>query len=209
MARLILIRHALTDVTGRLLTGRLAGYHLNEQGQRQAKDLGNTLRTVNLHAIYASPLERTQQTADAIAQHQRRLSTQTDQVRPHPGLFEVDYGDWSGRSLASLTRLRAWKTVTTSPARMRFPGGESLTEAQQRAVATCEELAQRHRRRILALVTHADIVKLVVSYYLGQPLDLFGRVTVAPASVTVVDLPPQSPPRVVTLNSNGDPSTWQ
>lgn len=209
MARLVLIRHAMTDVTGRLLTGRLPGYELNAAGHAQAADLGKALRTVNLYAIFASPLERTQQTAAAIAHHQRRHSLQPNQVHPHPGLLEVDYGDWSGRSLASLVRLRAWKTVVASPARMRFPGGESLFEAQHRAVAACEELALRHRRRNLALVTHADIVKLVVSHYLGQPLDLFGRVAVAPASVTVVDLPPGGLPRVVTLNSNGDPRTWQ
>lgn len=205
MARLILIRHTLTAVTGHLLTGRLPGFGLSPAGQSQAEELGTRIRAIGLHAIYTSPLQRTRETAAAVANHQRRPRA----VNDHPGLLEVDYGDWSGRRLGSLTGLQAWRTVTTAPGRMRFPGGESLLEAQVRAVSACEEMGRRHRHQSVALVTHADIVKLVVSHYLGQPLDLFGRLAVAPGSVTVIDLEPATSARLVTLNSNGDPTTWQ
>ena len=171
-----------------------------------AAALGERLSKVALAAIYTSPLERTRQTAEAISARQQRR-TALD-VKDHAGLLEVDYGSWSGRTLRSLYRLAAWRLVVTAPSRMTFPGGESLVQAQGRAVATCEELALRHRKEKVAVVTHADIIKAVVSHYLGQPLDLFNRLAVSPASVTVLDLGADGPVRVVTLNSNGDPATW-
>jgi probable phosphoglycerate mutase len=73
---------------------------------------------------------------------------------------------------------------------------------------TCEDLARRNRGKTIGAVTHADIIKAVASHYLGQPLDMFNRLAVSPASVTVLDLPLDGPVRLVTLNSNGDPATW-
>ena len=99
--------------------------------------------------------------------------------------------------------------VVTTPSRVRFPDGESLLEAQTRMVRTCQDLASRHRHQAIAVVSHADMIKAALSYYLGQPLDLFNRIVVAPASVAVIDLPDGGPPRVLTMNSNGDPSTWE
>ncbi|HEX5671410.1 MAG TPA: histidine phosphatase family protein [Acidimicrobiia bacterium] len=204
MARLLLVRHATTPETGRSLTGRLPGHVLNEDGLAMAAALGNRLSKVRLTAIYTSPMERTRQTAEAIAARQTKKTALVD----HPGLLEVDYGTWSGRTLRSLYRLAAWRLVATAPSRVQFPGGESLVQAQARAVDACEELARRHGNANVAIVTHADIIKAVVSHYLGQPLDLFNRVAVSPASVTVLDLGADGPVRLVTLNSNGDPATW-
>jgi probable phosphoglycerate mutase len=206
MARLLMIRHAPTPATGRSLTGRLPGHSLSDSGQEMANALGERLSGVALHAIYSSPLERTRQTAEAIAARQPGRTARP--VTDHAGLLEVDYGDWSGRSLRSLYKLAAWRAVAVAPSRMRFPGGESLLEAQARAVQTCEDLARRNRGKTIGAVTHADIIKAVASHYLGQPLDMFNRLAVSPASVTVLDLPLDGPVRLVTLNSNGDPATW-
>lgn len=203
MARLLLVRHAPTPDTGRLLTGRLAGVKLSEEGRRQAAVLADHLAGVRLAAVYSSPLERTWETAEAIAAA-RRL-----QPVAHDGLLEVDYGRWSGRPLAALQRLKLWEAVQTTPSRVRFPEGETLLAAQARAVAACEEVASRHRRRTVCLVTHADIIKAVLSHYLGQPLDLFQRLGCAPGSLSVLDLPPAGPPRVAVVNGNGDPATWR
>jgi probable phosphoglycerate mutase len=204
MARLLLVRHAPTPETGRSLTGRLPGHVLSEDGHAMATALGERLSKVSLAAIYTSPLERTRQTAEAISAGQAKKTA----LMEHAGLLEVDYGTWSGRTLRSLYRLTAWRLVATAPSRVQFPGGESLVQAQARAVDACEELARRHGKANIAVVTHADIIKAVVSHYLGQPLDLFNRLAVSPASVSVLDLGTNGTVRVVTLNSNGDPATW-
>lgn len=201
MTRLLLIRHAPTKETGRSLSGRLPGHSLTEDASAMAERLGERLTAIRIHAIYSSPLERTMETATAIAEKQKR------KVIPHPGLLEVDYGTWSGRTMKSLRPLRNWQTVVRTPSRAGFPGGETILAAQQRVVATCEELAARHRKATVALVSHADPIKAIVSHYLGQPLDLFNRIAIAPASVTVIDL--DGWPRLLALNTNGDPSTWQ
>jgi len=203
MARLLLVRHAPTAETGKTLYGRLPGHPLSGPGQQMAEEIAGRLAAVKVAAIYASPLERALQTAAAIATRHRK------EVVTHEGLIEVDYGRWAGRSLRSLYRLKAWRTVVMTPSRVRFPDGESLLEAQTRMVETCQVLASRHRNQAIVAVSHADTIKAALSHYLGQPLDLFNRIAVAPASVAVIDLPDGGAPRVLAMNSNGDPRTWQ
>jgi len=202
MARILLVRHAPTPETGSKLTGRLPGVHLDDDGREIARRTASHLRGIKLTAVYASPIERTWETAEIIGSDHGLSPMRED------GLLEVDYGDWSGRSLKSLYPLRAWKTVQTNPSRMTFPNGESLISAQHRAVATVERVAAAHRRQTVALVTHADVIKSIAAHYLGAPLDQFQRIGVAPASVTVIDLPTQGSPAVVAVNSNGDSTTW-
>lgn len=195
MSRLVLVRHAPTAETGTRLTGRLPGVPLDERGRRVAEETADRLADVRLAAVYASPIERTWETATILgARHGL-------EPIPHEGLLEVDYGRWSGRTLKSLTRLKSWQTVQHTPSRMAFPDGETLAGAAARAVAACESLAASHRTQTIALVSHADIIKGILSHYLGQPLDLFQRIAVAPGSISVIDLPPGGPPMVVTVNA--------
>lgn len=195
MARLVLIRHAPTPETGRRLTGRLPGVGLGGEGKAMAKETAIRLAAVPLAAVYASPMERTSETA--------RIVAEPHGLEPvaEEGLLEVDFGKWSGRTLASLSRLKAWRTVQLTPSRVTFPGGESIASAQRRAVDACERLAAAHGNDTVALVSHADIIKAVVSHYLGQPLDLFQRIVISPGSITVIDLPRQGIPMVTAVNA--------
>lgn len=202
MARILLVRHAPTPETGTKLTGRLGGVHLGEDGRAIAARTADNLAGVKIRAVYSSPIERTWETAEEVASRHGLEPVRED------GLLEVDYGDWSGRTLASLSKLKAWRVVQVTPSRMTFPNGENLADAQRRAVATLERLAAAHRRHTIAAVTHADVVKAAVAHFIGTPLDQFQRIGVSPASVTVVDIPSEGPPRVTALNTNGDPTTW-
>ncbi|MDH5292545.1 MAG: histidine phosphatase family protein [Acidimicrobiia bacterium] len=202
MTRVLLVRHAPTPETGKKLTGRLPGVSLDDKGLVLARATADRLNGVRLAAVYSSPIERTWETAIELGRPHR-----LDPIA-EVGLLEVDYGAWSGRTLASLVKLKAWRTVQQTPSRMIFPNGESLADAQRRAVATVERLGTAHRNKTIALVTHADIIKAVLSHFLGQPLDLFQRIGAAPASVSVIDLPDQGHARVVAVNTNGDPEKW-
>src|SRR5207245_9110234 len=102
MALLLLVRHAVTDVTGRRLSGQAPGMHLSEAGSKQAERLAERLADVPLAAAYSSPLERCMETAE-IAVRGRGLK-----VEPLQGLLEVDYGKWTCRPLAQLYRTRTW-----------------------------------------------------------------------------------------------------
>jgi probable phosphomutase (TIGR03848 family) len=195
MPAILLIRHGENDYVkkGRL-AGRLPGVHLNQKGREQAQALADKLHGAPIKALYSSPLERTLETAEPIA---RALDLE---VIPCQDLLEVDFGEWQGKSLKSLRRLKLWKTVQHSPATTRFPGGESFAEAQFRASRAIERIAGQYEEKdIIACVTHSDLIKLSVAYYLGLPLDLFQRLFVAPGSFTVLSIGPAGS-FLVTLN---------
>jgi len=195
MPLVYLVRHAENEfVSNKRLAGRLDGVHLNEKGRQQAERLATVFAQKRIHAIYASPLERTMETAQPIA---RALNLE---VYPCPGLLEIDFGVWQGQKLKVLRRRKLWQTIQRAPSRARFPQGESFLEAQKRAVEEIETLAGRHRKReAIVCVTHADVIKLVAAYYLGMPLDAFQRIVIAPASVTTLLIDPQM---VYLLNLN-------
>jgi broad specificity phosphatase PhoE len=201
--RLYLIRHAVTGETGKLLSGRQTGIHLSAEGRGMATALATRLEPVKLAAIYSSPIERCVETAAMIAAG-RGLEIQIDE-----SFIEVEFGNWTGRSLRSLYRLKAWGRLLATPSRFRFPGGESPEEVQRRVVAGVERLAADHRRDPVALVTHADVVRLAIAHYLGTPLDLIGRIDALPASVSIVSLAPDGGVRVPVVNDVSDPGRWR
>jgi probable phosphoglycerate mutase len=201
--RLFLIRHAVTAETGTKLTGRLPGVPLSPAGHQMAADLADQLAGRRVDALYTSPILRCKQTAAPLA----KIWNLTAAI--NSGFIEADFGDWSGRSLASLRRLKAWQGLFVAPSRFRFPGGESLGEVQARAVSGAERLADRHPKQTVAVVSHSDVIRALVAHYIGTPLDLFQRIEVSPASVTMIDLPPGGFPRVPVVNAVLDVARWR
>jgi probable phosphomutase (TIGR03848 family) len=182
LTTLVLLRHAVTEQTGPLLTGRNPGVDLSEGGRKQAEALADRLANLPVTAVYASPLERTTQTASAVADRHALP------VRELPGALEADYGEWTGGKLSDLAQTDLWKTVQRSPSRARFPGGESLAEMQARIVRCLEDVAAQHPGEIVVVVSHADPIKAAIAHYTGVHLDLFQRIVVSPASVTAFQL---------------------
>lgn len=196
MTVVLLVRHALTEVTGKRLSGNAPGLHLSEHGRGQAEALASRLSRVKLAMVYASPLERCTETAEALA------APRGQTVRLVPELREVEYGRWTGRPLLQLARTGLWKRLQQAPSSVRFPGGETLGEVQQRCVAALDGLAAAHPRRVIAAVTHADVIRLCLAHYAGVHIDLFQRLIVSPASVTAVALGDRVP-RILRTNDTG------
>lgn len=194
MTQLLLIRHALNDWVGtRRLAGWTPGVHLNDEGRRQAEALARRLAGVELKAIYSSPLERTMETAQAIA-------------RPHglpvhvrEGIGEAHYGEWTGQKLDDLAETDLWRVVQVHPSGARFPGGEALQEMQARAVAEIDAIRAHHPEDTIAVVSHADVIKAIIAHYVGMHLDLFQRLAVGPASLNILVFSKMGP-RLVRLN---------
>lgn len=196
---LVLLRHATTSTTGKRLGGRKPGFHLDAGGRGQAEAAARRLARLPVAAVYASPMERTRETAAPVARaHGLRVGVEQ-------GINEVDYGDWTDRPLAQLRRRALWSTIQQAPSRVTFPGGESLRGAQQRAVEATERLAAAHRGTTIVLVSHADIIKAVLAHHLGMGLDLFQRLVVAPASSSTILLPDGGAPVVLGVNDTSDP----
>lgn len=196
MTTVLLIRHATTAATGKRLGGRTEA-SLDEAGRAQARATAERLAELPVKAVYASPLTRTRETAEIVAEP-RGLA-----VTPHEGLLEVEYGRWTDRPLKQVARTKLWPVILARPSLVRFPEGETIRAAQMRAVEAVEDLVAGHKRDVVAAVSHADVIKAVVAFYVGQPLDLFQRLHVAPASVTVLQLTPGGQPMLLRFNDDG------
>ena len=184
MPLLLLIRHGENEYvkTGKL-AGRLPGVYLNERGRKQAAELADALKQIPLKAIYSSPLERAVETAEPIVEG-RKL-----EIQLRPELMDNDIGKWQGRSLKQLNRTKIWKKVQQAPSRFKFPEGESFLATQTRIASCLDEIAASHKPKdIVAVVFHADPIKLAVAHYLGMPLDHFQRLACDTGSVTVLYL---------------------
>jgi probable phosphoglycerate mutase len=183
MPLLLLIRHGENDFvkTGKL-PGQIEGIHLNERGQKQAQALGYGLKEVPIKAIYSSPLERAMETAEPIA------LARSLQIIPEPALRDANVGRWQGKSLKTLRLTNAWKIVQHSPSRFTFPEGESFVSVQTRIVNALEGIAKKHNKPkdVVAVVFHADPIKLAIAHFLGLPLDHFQRLSCDTGSLTAL-----------------------
>ncbi len=173
--------------------------HLSETGAQQAQLVAERIAAGGrkVAAVYASPLERAQQTAAPIAGAVGR------KVRTHDGLNEADMGRWTGRKLSELRKLSAWSQVQRYPSGFQFPEGETFRQMQARITATASELADRHRGATVVAVSHADPIRALVADAMGTHLDLFQRIVVSPCSVTAI-LYTADGPVVLATNSTAD-----
>jgi len=179
--RLVLARHAVTAQTGPLLSGRTPGIDLSETGRGQAEALGARLAKLPVAAVYASPIERTTQTAQAVA------VLHGLEVRPLEGVLEADYGEWTGQKIVDLAKTDLWKVVQRTPSRASFPGGEALAAMQTRMIVALDGVVAAHPGELVVVVSHADPIKAAIAQYTGVHLDLFQRIVVSPASVTAFE----------------------
>ena len=197
MTTLLLVRHGHTDVAGKRLTGRAPGVHLNELGRRQAERLVERLDGVRIDAIVSSPLERCRETAAPLAKARGRA------VDVGRAWIEVGYGEWTGRSISQLRRTKLWRRVMFAPSNVRFPGGESLLEVQGRAVDATLDIAARHARGTVVVVSHADVIRLLVAHLAGMHADHLQRLSIDTASITAVSIS-DGFPRLLTVNDTDD-----
>jgi probable phosphomutase (TIGR03848 family) len=206
MGTVILVRHGRTTANAAgILAGRTAGVKLDEVGQPQARRTAERLAVVPLVAIVSSPLERCRQTARAILV----LQTGSPASAVDRGITECDYGDWQGRPLRELSKEKLWSVVQGQPSAAAFPGGESLAAMQTRSVAAIRRRdaaieAEHGPGAIWAAVSHADIIKSILADALGMHLDLFQRITIGPASVSIIRYTANHPDVLATNTDSGD-----
>jgi broad specificity phosphatase PhoE len=192
----LLIRHALCDPVGISIAGRTAGVHLNDAGRRQAAALAGRLGRLPIAAIRSSPLERAVETAEPLA------AALNLHVIEDAGLNEVDFGEWTGRTLAELDGLPEWRDFNERRSSTRIPGGETIAEVVSRSLATLEQVrgSPELTGRLVALVSHGDLLRSLVAHCIGMNPDALHRIEVAPASVSIL-LSEDGNWRLLLLNS--------
>lgn len=204
----LLVRHGRSAANaGNVLAGRSPGVDLDDTGREQARELAARLVDVAIAIVVSSPMERCLQTAAPLLAARAGSSPAGTNVVVDERLTECDYGDWTGSTLAALSKDPLWKAVQSHPSGVRFPGGESMLGMQHRAVSAVRErdaaVEQEHGPDAFwVAVSHGDVIKSVVADALGLHLDEFQRIVVDPASVTVIRYTPLRP-FVLRVNDRG------
>lgn len=185
MSTIVFLRHAHSIANEKnLLAGRTPGIHLSRTGKEQARGLIERLGKGYLDHLHLSPMQRCQLTIDPWLAS--KSSSTISSLEVEERFNEVDYGDWSNRSLTTLRRNPLWKSIQEEPSKVKFPGGESIRGAQKRAVSAVDELLGAKKNSVHLVVTHSDLIKVIAAHYLEMHLDSFQRIDIGPASFTVL-----------------------
>lgn len=186
MSRIVLLRHAHSVANEKgILSGRTEGVSLSNTGAKQAAELLTRFDGIKFSAIRISPMQRCLETIEPWINSQEKFNVKTFEIDPQ--LTEIDFGTWTGKRLSSLSVKREWKIVQNSPEKVKFPEGESLKQAQVRALSALAQVNATSGKAPKLLVTHADVIKLILCGVLSSGLKDFQKFAVDPASITVLD----------------------
>lgn len=200
--QVVLIRHAHSEANAAgILSGRIRDVHLSPTGASQAQELIARLGKFKVGSLRVSPLERCTETINPWWNAIGAKSNRGVNLVEDENLIEVDYGQWSGKKIATISKHKLWSTVQNNPSAMYFPQGEGLASMQERAMRAVHEALARKGKGALVLVSHADVIKSIIASSLGMHLNDFGRIVIDPASVSVIDYS-HTKPRIILLNDS-------
>jgi probable phosphoglycerate mutase len=195
LTRFLLIRHGDTDAVGHYLAGVAPGTHLNDAGRAQVARLVERLHPLAIGAVVSSPLERTRQTAEPIARD-HGIDVEVD-----PAFIEYDVAGWTGATFSAMEANDDWRRFNAVRSLTRADQGELMIEVQQRAVTALLRLRARYPSGTVVVVSHGDVIRAMLLFVLGMPMDFFNRVEVLPARISVVDVTDESA-RVLLVNGD-------
>jgi probable phosphoglycerate mutase len=188
-----LLRHGEHGLLGRVLAGRMPGVGLTENGRAEIATVAERLAGDDIAALYSSPLQRTRESAEIVA---ARLLLP---IAFRDDLLELDFGEWTGATFDAIRADPRWLAWSTQRSLAAIPGGESMRQVQQRIVEALIAIGDRHRDDNVVVVSHGDVIRSALVFALGMPLDFYGRIEVAQASLSTIRID-QNGIRVVAIN---------
>lgn len=181
MTTFLCIRHGKCDPIGKYVAGRIKGIHLNREGQEEVEELSIEIAKMDIEKVFSSPLERACETAEIIC---RKMNLDYE-VRHE--LIEIDYGDWSGKTIEELHGLTLWNLYNRQKSLLHVPNGEMIIEVEARMASFVEEIRRKYKGNVI-LISHGEPIKCLIAHYAGVPIDLIGRIEIDTASVTTLVL---------------------
>ncbi len=172
---------------------------LNQQGLAQVQRLAGLLMDRPIRAIYSSPVARARQTAEVLT------SATNVPVTIDRGLTEIGVGRWEGLYWKDLADQIIRRDLYRKPHEARPPGGETLREVQDRAVAAVERACATQSEGPLLFVSHADVLRAILAHYLKLDLATIRQVRISHAALTAIEIH-GSQTDLVCLNYPPDPS---
>ena len=178
------LRHGEHGLLGKVLAGRMPGVGMTERGRAEIASQAERLAREKIAAIYASPLQRTRETAEIVS---ARLSLS---IEFRDDLLELDFGEWTGATFDAIRADPRWQAWSTQRSLAAIPGGESMRAVQQRIVAAMIELNERHLHETVVLASHGDVIRAALLYALGMPLDFYNRIEIGQGSISTIQIHP-------------------
>ena len=193
MALLHLLRHGQHNLGGGVLAGRTPGVGLTERGRAEIAAACDRLAGEHIAALYASPLQRTRESAELVSE---RLGLP---IEFRDDLIELDFGEWTGTTFDTIRDDPRWQPWSQHRSLSRIPGGETMRAVQFRAVEALLESSERHRDAACVIVSHGDVIRSALVFALGMPLDFYGRIEVGLGSLSTIRID-DGGIRVVSIN---------
>jgi probable phosphoglycerate mutase len=193
MALLHLLRHGQHNLGGGVLAGRMPGVGLTERGRAEIAAACERLAGETIAALYASPLQRTRESAEIVSE---RLGLP---IEFRDDLIELDFGDWTGTTFDAIRADPRWRSWSQHRSLAKIPGGETMRSVQFRAVEAVLDIGDRHRDASSVIVSHGDVIRSALVFALGMPLDFYGRIEVAQGSLSTIRID-EGGIRVVSIN---------
>ncbi len=192
--RIDLVRHGNHSLLGRVLCGRMPGVALDATGRSQMAQCAEQLVRSGIDIVQSSPQPRALQSADIIA---ARCGTAVELAG---AIDEIEMGDWTGIAFADLAGSSRWQAWNRRRSQEKPPNGESAGSLQARVVRHLEAIRLERSGTRIAVVSHAEPIRVALMHYLRIPLDDFQSVEVEPASISTLFV---QGPRVVVARING------
>ena len=175
-----LLRHAHSEANLKgILAGQLAGVHLSKTGIEQSLAIVDPLKVLKVDYLHISPMDRCWETVNPFIEDTKGI-----EIAPNPAFIEMNYGEWSGKKLGLLSKKNLWAKIQKNPSQVRFPAGESFGEMHARVVEGIETLRKTPGNHLV--VSHGDVIRVALTHYLGAHMDLFQRLSIAPASLSTL-----------------------
>lgn len=197
MLEIILVRHGETDWNRDMRIMGRRPIPLNAEGRRQARAMGKFLKEVAIDRVFASPILRARETADLVVRG-RPLD-----VVEEESLAEIHYGEWVGKLFSEVKGTEAFETYWKLPSEAQAPGGEHMNSVRERAIRFIERLKSEHPEGRTLLVSHADVIKVILIHYLGIDLNELHKLRVDNGSLSYLFFP-KGRVRVLAINSSPD-----
>lgn len=175
---LLLVRHGRTAANAaRQIAGAL-DVPLDEVGREQARALAARWPYGPVGAVFSSPLARAVETAQLLGAEPVRLGD----------LRELHQGELEGLP-AEEARARfgeVFAAFARDPVRCRLPGGESLGECRDRALAALQRIAATRSDATVLVVTHQMVIAGVSCTIAGEGLEHWRDFAVVNCGVNIL-----------------------
>lgn len=153
---------------------------LGADGIQQIQKIAPLVATLELDGVYTSPLRRAVQTAKVVAKGTNLPICESE------GLNEIAFGDWTGRHFDDLIDDELYRRFIKSPAKTLLPGGETISDVQRRGLSVIQEAAQKVPGGRFLFVSHGDVIRSILSYYMKLPLNEYRRLRVDNGSLSAL-----------------------